>query len=218
MRRLSVSMRIILLVLITSVCLTMGARNNAIRPFENSKKQIVRIQPGIYHESMQHASRSTSVSSFAKAPLEITTCTWVGGGTGNWEVPTNWSCSQVPGPNNNVEILLGTVTLNSNADVKSLKIGSSGGLIVTTGRTIVVNEWRPAPPITLGRSHSYSPPEGGARTLFSRRMSSRPHVHHRRKFVDFCDKMGGISGNWGCIELISNSWIYRALNNFLQGS
>jgi len=63
----------------------------------------------------------------------------VGGPSGNWDVPGNWSCGQVPTVNSDVEINLGTVTLNVNAEVKTLKVGSTGGITVLTGKTVVID-------------------------------------------------------------------------------
>jgi hypothetical protein len=90
----------------------------------------------LHHDVSHSATRSQSDSFFARSP---TLCTWVGGPTGNWDVPGNWSCGQVPTVNSDVEINLGTVTLNVNAEVKTLKVGSTGGITVLTGKTVVID-------------------------------------------------------------------------------
>ncbi|MCB0624579.1 MAG: hypothetical protein KDC43_11855, partial [Saprospiraceae bacterium] len=54
--------------------------------------------------------------------LSGATCVWVGGGgNGNWDEPSKWSCVAVPGPGDDVIIATGTnVTRNSSVTVQSL--------------------------------------------------------------------------------------------------
>jgi len=62
----------------------------------------------------------------------------VGGSTGNWEDAGSWSCGHVPTVENDVEIFVGTVTLNSVAQVNSLIVANGAGLIVASGKTITI--------------------------------------------------------------------------------
>jgi len=63
---------------------------------------------------------------------------WTGTVSNAWENPANWGCGTVPDANSNVIINSGTVTVNSNAVCRSLKVGSGGKVTVATGFTITV--------------------------------------------------------------------------------
>src|SRR3982751_928117 len=127
--------RAILLFLTITVWMQLGldARSRTSQPSVVTKMSSSKST--LHHDVSHSAMRSQSDSFFARSP---TLCTWVGGPTGNWDVPGNWSCGQVPTVNSDVEINLGTVTLNVNAEVKTLKVGSTGGITVLTGKTVVI--------------------------------------------------------------------------------
>jgi hypothetical protein len=135
MRRLSVLMRVALLLTAITVGLHIGGNT---RKKTSQVEYIYPVSP-IMQEGIYYASRTSSTSHYAKAPYNPTTCTWVGG-TGNWNVPANWSCNQVPTSNNDVEVLIGSVTVNVNADAKTVKVGSMGSITVATGMTLVIHQ------------------------------------------------------------------------------
>ena len=77
----------------------------------------------------------------------LSTVTWVATSSGNWDVGSNWSTGQVPGPSDDVVINAAaalTVTINSgNQSVNSIQSGSNatlslsaGSLAVTTGAEV----------------------------------------------------------------------------------
>ena len=67
--------------------------------------------------------------------LSGATCVWVGGGgNGNWDEPSKWSCVAVPGPGDDVIIATGTnVTRNSSVTVQSLLLQNAGAALTVTG-------------------------------------------------------------------------------------
>jgi hypothetical protein len=68
-----------------------------------------------------------------------TTDTWSLGESGLWSVAGNWSAG-VPGASNNVDITDGTstVTLNVNASINDLTVGSGNTLVVDDGNTFTI--------------------------------------------------------------------------------
>jgi uncharacterized repeat protein (TIGR03803 family) len=63
--------------------------------------------------------------------------TWTGnGGTSAWETPGNWSCNALPDANSDVIINSGTIVLNSNAVVKSVKVNPGVNFTVNSGFTL----------------------------------------------------------------------------------
>ena len=48
--------------------------------------------------------------------------TWTGAVNSSWENPANWSCGTVPDINTDVIISSGTVVINSNVVIRSLKL------------------------------------------------------------------------------------------------
>jgi hypothetical protein len=89
-------------------------------------------------EGSYHGTKTNKGAFFAKSHRGDNLCSYVGPANGNWEVASNWSCEHVPTAINDVEIFIGTVTLNSDADINSLIIGTSAGLIITTGRNLTI--------------------------------------------------------------------------------
>jgi large repetitive protein len=64
--------------------------------------------------------------------------TWVGTTSQAWENPANWSCGAMPDANTDVVINSGTIVINSNVVVRSLKLNPSANLTVATGFTLTV--------------------------------------------------------------------------------
>ncbi|HEX4085413.1 MAG TPA: CARDB domain-containing protein, partial [Chthoniobacteraceae bacterium] len=64
---------------------------------------------------------------------DITTVTWTGGATGDWNTAANWSNQLIPGTNNDVVIPVGsTVTISAgNQAINSLEC--DGGLVISNG-------------------------------------------------------------------------------------
>jgi hypothetical protein len=128
--------RAILLLVTITVWMQLGLDARSRTSQLNRLKYVTSTKSTLSPDVSHFTTRSQSDSFFARSP---TLCTWVGGPSGNWDVPGNWSCGQVPTVNSDVEINLGTVTLNVNAEVKTLKVGSTGGITVLTGKTVVID-------------------------------------------------------------------------------
>lgn len=64
--------------------------------------------------------------------------TWKGTISNAWENAANWSCGIVPNSSTNVIINSGTVILNSNTIIKSLRVNPDAILIVNPGFTLTV--------------------------------------------------------------------------------
>jgi hypothetical protein len=94
------------------------------------------IESPLSHEVFYHVRKNNSDAFFAKAPMGGTVCSWIGPSAGNWEVDGNWSCGHIPTINNDVEIFIGTVTVNSDAEIHSLIVGAGAGITVASGKTI----------------------------------------------------------------------------------
>jgi hypothetical protein len=58
------------------------------------------------------------------------TNTWTGAVNSAWENPGNWGCGTVPNANTDVVINSGTVVINSNAECRSLNLGSTVTLTI----------------------------------------------------------------------------------------
>jgi hypothetical protein len=137
--RYSILMSFILLLLTVPVYMQSGTDSKTGKSIVSSVEPRTPPPSLSFPEVVRHVSKTNSASFFAKAPLGPTLCTWVGG-TGNWDVPSNWSCDQVPTLENDVEILVGSVTVNVNADVKTLAVGSAASITINTGMTLVVHQ------------------------------------------------------------------------------
>ena len=75
---------------------------------------------------------STNVSSI------IIANTWIGAVNNNWENPQNWSCAIVPDNYTDVTINTGTVVINSNVIIRSLRLNPGVQLTVTAGNTLTI--------------------------------------------------------------------------------
>ncbi|NOQ97950.1 MAG: hypothetical protein GQ561_07265, partial [Calditrichae bacterium] len=80
---------------------------------------------------------------FTNNALTQTTYTW-NGGSGDWNVATNWSPNGVPGNTDNVLITASgnyTVTLDVDTSIADISIGGTSGIqtLSLTGRTFTVN-------------------------------------------------------------------------------
>lgn len=64
--------------------------------------------------------------------------TWTGAISSAWETPGNWSCGKVPDANTDVIINSGTVTVNSNVSVRSLKVSPGASVTVVAGFKLTV--------------------------------------------------------------------------------
>jgi large repetitive protein len=64
--------------------------------------------------------------------------TWVGTTNTAWDNPANWSCGTVPDANTDVFINSGTVVINANTVVRSLKTNPSVNITVAAGFTLTV--------------------------------------------------------------------------------
>ncbi len=63
---------------------------------------------------------------------------WTGSVSTQWENPANWSCGVVPDANTDIVINSGTVILNSNVTIRSLKLNPGASLTVSTGNTLTI--------------------------------------------------------------------------------
>jgi hypothetical protein len=60
--------------------------------------------------------------------------------SGNWESVNTWNCGSVPDLNTDVVIGNGTVTINSDVVVRSLKVNPGGKIIIAPGFTLTVTK------------------------------------------------------------------------------
>jgi hypothetical protein len=65
--------------------------------------------------------------------------TWVGSADNSWENPSNWSCGILPDANTNVIVNNGTVILNSNTTIRSLKTNTGVNFTVRSHFTFTIN-------------------------------------------------------------------------------
>lgn len=63
---------------------------------------------------------------------------WTGAISTSWELPGNWSCGSVPDINTDVVISTGTVTLNSNTSIRSLKLDPDVILTVNPANILTI--------------------------------------------------------------------------------
>ena len=65
---------------------------------------------------------------------------WLSSGTVNWEDAANWSCGKLPDVNTEVVINSGTVVLNSDVTVRSLKLANGVNFTVSPGYKLTILE------------------------------------------------------------------------------
>jgi len=63
---------------------------------------------------------------------------WTGTLNTSWENPANWSCGSIPDSNTDVVINSGTVVVNSNVSIRSLKVNPGVNLTVNVGFTLSI--------------------------------------------------------------------------------
>jgi hypothetical protein len=63
---------------------------------------------------------------------------WIGIANNLWEDTANWSCGTIPDPFTDVVINSGTIVINSNVTIRSLKINPGVSLTVNPGFTLTV--------------------------------------------------------------------------------
>lgn len=66
------------------------------------------------------------------------TARWSGAINGDWENPVNWNCGQLPDRNTDVLINAGRAIVNSNVEVRSLRVNPSAGITVMGGFDVKV--------------------------------------------------------------------------------
>jgi len=66
------------------------------------------------------------------------TARWAGAINGNWENPANWNCGQLPDRNTDVLINAGRAIVNSNVEIRSLRVNPSAGVTVMGGFDVKV--------------------------------------------------------------------------------
>ena len=66
------------------------------------------------------------------------TARWSGAINGAWENPVNWNCGQLPDRNTDVQINAGRAIVNSNVEVRSLRLSPSAGVTVMGGFDVMV--------------------------------------------------------------------------------
>ena len=86
-----------------------------------------------------------AIGAFGASPLWALDCTFTGGGqapegslTAPFELPSAWSCGQVPGPADTARILSNRAILNVSTTVGQLVLGNSGVLEFVKGTTLTV--------------------------------------------------------------------------------
>ena len=63
---------------------------------------------------------------------------WTGAVNDLWENPANWSCGKLPDASTDVILNSGTITVNSNATCRSLKVSPGATVNVTPGFSLTV--------------------------------------------------------------------------------
>jgi hypothetical protein len=63
---------------------------------------------------------------------------WLGLAGNDWLNPANWSCGRVPDENTDVIVNSGTVHLNNNAVIRSLKTQQGVTIIVSPGKSLTI--------------------------------------------------------------------------------
>jgi uncharacterized delta-60 repeat protein len=64
--------------------------------------------------------------------------TWTGSQSSAWENPANWSCGTLPDANTAVLVNTGTLTINTNVTIRSLKIMPGATVNVNAGYTLTI--------------------------------------------------------------------------------
>ncbi len=98
------------------------------------------VSSSMYGSTYRCAITNNSVVSYSPSyPIQFVD-TWTGAaGTSLWETPSNWSCNIIPDMNTDVIINSGTVTLSSNAVIRSLSVGVGVSLTINKPYTLNVN-------------------------------------------------------------------------------
>ena len=63
---------------------------------------------------------------------------WTGSANNAWENPANWSCGSIPDSNTDVVINSGTVVVNSDVTIRSLKVNPGVNLTVNVGFDLTI--------------------------------------------------------------------------------
>jgi hypothetical protein len=63
---------------------------------------------------------------------------WTGTGSTDWESTSNWSCGSLPDANTDVTIKSGSVVLNTDVEIRSLKLLPGASLLVQPGYTLII--------------------------------------------------------------------------------
>lgn len=82
--------------------------------------------------------------------------TWIGG-TGNWNVASNWSPSGVPTSEHCVVGATGTITVNANGNAKSVNLTNTSGINIPSNNTLTVEN-----AITVGTNASFTIQNNGS--------------------------------------------------------
>jgi hypothetical protein len=82
----------------------------------------------------QNINSNGTIGPFQTAPP----CNWTGAMNSAWENEANWSGGTIPGSGSDVIINSGTVVINSNVTVRTLKVMPASNLTVNPGRNLKV--------------------------------------------------------------------------------
>ncbi|MFY0482386.1 hypothetical protein ACI6PS_07245 [Flavobacterium sp. PLA-1-15] len=82
--------------------------------------------------------------------------TWIGG-TGNWNVASNWSPSGVPTSEHCVVGTSGTITVNANGNAKSVNLTNTSGINIPSNNTLTVEN-----AVTVGANASFTIQNNGS--------------------------------------------------------
>ena len=63
---------------------------------------------------------------------------WIGNVNNAWENPANWSCGELPNANTDVSIASGSIVIQSNVTIRSLKLNPGVNITVENGFTLTV--------------------------------------------------------------------------------
>ena len=108
-----------------------GANSNYT---DNSLSAGTQYYYAIYSNNNNYYSSAGSISS-----TTISSGTWIGFSTGNWNTAGNW-CGGVPSSSASVTIPSGvTVTLDASAEVTNLTVSSAASLLVPSTKTLTVS-------------------------------------------------------------------------------
>ena len=91
-----------------------------------------------FRSTMRTASALLLLALLAR-PAAADTCTWTGGGAGDWTTASNWSCAHAPGPADTAVLSTNsTLTLNTAASVQNFVFDASGFGTLTGSGTLTV--------------------------------------------------------------------------------